>query len=170
MKTPFLKIAAAMAACVYALPIAAADFTPSAETRVEGFHVSLAVMRSGDVTVQGRTDFPDGTRLMVTIANQWLADGMQRASKGLPICRETCAPAMGENGQPGGWATVRDGRFTAGPFQWPGRRQIEPGSYVVDVHLGSLPGEPAWTDSTQTVPTGTLRMQRAIFTTVVRVD
>lgn len=70
-------------------------------------------------TIEGMTDLPDGTELVILIFKPWLPDGQQRLAAGLSACENDCMPAKGPEGSTVGSPTVvKNGHFSVGPFSF----------------------------------------------------
>lgn len=68
----------------------------SAQSVKEPAH--FKIFASGGVypIINGSTDLPDGTRLLIILKKPWLPDGQQRLARGLPACGDDCFPADGQ--------------------------------------------------------------------------
>lgn len=81
------------------------------------------IFASGGVypIINGSTDLPDGTRLLIILKKPWLPDGQQRLARGLPACGDDCFPADGAGQRGGIVAIIKGGSFVAGPFSFNGK-------------------------------------------------
>jgi hypothetical protein len=84
--------------------------------------VQIDVRASGVFpTIEGRTNLPDGTQLVLMLDKPWAPDAEQRVRAGLSACNPEC----------GEWtikAAVHGGRFSAGPFGVDSPTPLGPGT------------------------------------------
>jgi hypothetical protein len=89
----------------------------SAQDAKNHYHFIITTSGGAFPIISGPTDVPNGMQLFVVLIMAALPDGQQRLAQGLPVCGEPCLPATGpDNRTVGAKATVKNGRFTAGPF------------------------------------------------------
>lgn len=110
------------------------------EVRLPGSPIDVAIkvtVTGGSLpVVQGTTNLPDDTKLLVLVDRPWAPDARQRLAEGLPACVPQC----------GDWTiktAVLGGRFRAGPF---GEDVVQPdgtrGLRNVRVHMLVFDDEP----------------------------
>jgi hypothetical protein len=103
------------------------------------YSFKISVKGSDFPTITGTTNVPDGTQLLVNVKKAWLPDGQQRVARGLPACGDDCFPATAPDHRLiGVTTTVRNGRFTAGPFSFRGR-PFAPGIYPLEISISVDP-------------------------------
>ncbi len=120
-------------AIIFAVAACVASFN---EARATTFSISVA----GDAfpIISGTTDLPDGTQVLVMIKKPWMPDGQQRIARGIPACDGDCFPADGPGHLMGQIVTVRQGRFSAGPFSF-NDAPFRSGSYPIEISLSPDP-------------------------------
>ena len=105
------------------------------------FVVSITTSVSGGASplVRGTTNLPDGTRLLVGLKPPYPAC--------LPHCGDrVAAPAGSYRGVVGGYITVKNGEFIAGPpweTEWPKLRSpalLNLGTYILEVQIIAVSG------------------------------
>jgi hypothetical protein len=94
------------------------------------------IFASGGVypIINGSTDLPDGTRLLIILKKPWLPDGHQRLARGLPACGDDCFPADGPGQKGGIVAMIKNGSFVAGPFSFNGK-PFRPENYPLEIFV-----------------------------------
>ncbi len=111
------------------------------EPAARSYNVTLTATKGEFPTIVGRTDLPDGTKLLVSITKPRLPNARELLASGRPMCEDDCLPAAGPKGEVLGVATTAlSGAFSAGPFSWAGK-PFRPGTFEVEIFLVSLPGE-----------------------------
>jgi hypothetical protein len=106
----------------------------SSSTAAGAYRFSLTENGSPYPVIEGMTDAPNGTMLLVIIKNPWLPDANARLARGLAACGDDCLPAIDSTGMMGGKAIVKDGHFSVGPFSFAGK-PIPPNTYPVEISL-----------------------------------
>jgi hypothetical protein len=120
--------------------------SPAARSATEGsenrkYNITLTATRSNFPNVVGSTNFPDGTKLLVSRNKPRLPNAGELLAAGLPMCEDDCLPASGPKGERLGVGTVvLSGAFSAGPFSW-GGNPFRQGAFEVEIFLVSLPSE-----------------------------
>lgn len=115
--------------------------TKSGKSEGRSYTMTLTATKGEFPTILGRTDLPDGTKLLVSITKPRLPNARELLAAGQPMCEGDCLPAAGPNGEVLGVATTTlAGVFSAGPFSWAGK-PFRPGTFAVEIFLVSLPGE-----------------------------
>ncbi|WIG52220.1 MAG: hypothetical protein OJF48_003138 [Afipia sp.] len=111
------------------------------EPPARSYNITLTATKGEFPIIIGRTDLPDGTKLLVSITKPRLPNARELLSSGRPMCEDDCLPAAGPKGEVLGVATTAlAGAFSAGPFSWAGK-PFRPGTFEVEIFLVSLPGE-----------------------------
>jgi hypothetical protein len=105
------------------------------------YDLALSATRSSFPNIVGKTNLPDGTKLLVSINKPRLPNAKELLAAGLAMCEENCLPASGPKGETLGVATtVLAGAFSAGPFSWAGK-PFRQDIFEVEIYLVSFPGE-----------------------------
>jgi hypothetical protein len=120
-----------------------ANATPSNGAKFinRSYNLTISATRERFPDIVGSTNFPDGTKLLVSINKPRLPNAAALLAAGLPACETDCVPASGPKGEMLGVSiAVLSGAFSAGPFSW-GGKPFQQGTFEVEIYLVSLPGE-----------------------------
>jgi TPR repeat protein len=102
------------------------------------FVVAIEASVSGGARpiITGTTNLPDGTQLVMWLAQPWLPDAKERLAAGRTACgNDSCAPLQTYSKLPNGvgnGVVVQNGHFTDGPFTYEGS-PLRPGNYVLEI-------------------------------------
>jgi len=83
--------------------------------------------------LRGKTNLPDGTKLMVVLKKPWLPDGQERLARGLAACEDHCA-------SPEDTVIVNGGSFVTKPFSF-NSKSIRGGAYAIEIWQPVGPSE-----------------------------